>query len=165
MRTRTRTRTMSSMRTIAKMMMLLLVVGAEMALLVLASVPEAPAADEYQLGLNFAMPARGAGDALANDRQQQYRQQGRSGHRGIVREASKTDAKEKGRFRGPVLQPWNWWRWGELNPRPRALHLRYYMLSALLDLDCRQHNVRGTPSVTPARFKRSVGGSPPRPVP
>ena len=45
-----------------------------------------------------------------------------------------------------------WWRWGELNPRPRALHLRYYMLSSLFVLVSRQHNVRGTPSDTPAKF-------------
>src|SRR5690606_33947422 len=32
----------------------------------------------------------------------------------------------------------NWWRWGELNPRPKALHPRHYMLSSPLDLIHRQ---------------------------
>ena len=44
----------------------------------------------------------------------------------------------------------NWWRWGELNPRPKALHPRHYMLSSPFVLGLRQHDVRGTPQDTPA---------------
>src|SRR4249919_1624259 len=51
-----------------------------------------------------------------------------------------------------------WWSWRELNPRPRALYLRHYMLSSLLILVCRQHNVRGTPSDTPAKFRHRLAG-------
>ena len=54
----------------------------------------------------------------------------------------------------PFLLPdgrsWWWWRWRESNPRPKALHLRHYMLSPLFDLGWRQHNVRSTPPSTPA---------------
>src|SRR5690606_24079216 len=35
-----------------------------------------------------------------------------------------------------------WWRWRELNPRPKALHPQYYMLSPPLDLVPEQHGVR-----------------------
>ena len=44
----------------------------------------------------------------------------------------------------------DWWRWAESNRRPKELHPRHYMLSSLFDLDLRQHDVRSTPSATPA---------------
>src|SRR5688572_10996670 len=52
----------------------------------------------------------------------------------------------------------NWWRWGELNPRPKELHLRHYMLSSPLDLVLRQHDVRSTPQDTPALVKPWLTG-------
>src|SRR5690606_8428952 len=42
-----------------------------------------------------------------------------------------------------------WWRWWELNPRPKALHPRHYMLSPPLDLVPRQHGVRSAPGNQP----------------
>ena len=51
-----------------------------------------------------------------------------------------------------------WWRWGELNPRPKMLHARHYMLSAVFDLECRQHTVRSTPALTPAKFRSRLAG-------
>jgi len=42
-----------------------------------------------------------------------------------------------------------WWRWGELNPRPKALHPRHYMLSPPLDLVPWQHGVRSAPGDQP----------------
>ncbi len=35
-----------------------------------------------------------------------------------------------------------WWRWRELNPRPRAFDARIYMLSSPLDLVPKQHDVQ-----------------------
>jgi len=51
-----------------------------------------------------------------------------------------------------------WWRWGESNPRPKALHPRHYMLSSPLVLVLRQHDVRGTPQDTPALVKPWLAG-------
>ena len=55
--------------------------------------------------------------------------------------------------------PWTkWWRWGELNPRPKELHLRHYMLSSPLVLVLWQHDVRSTPQDTPALVKPWLAG-------
>jgi len=78
----------------------------------------------------------------------------------VAIEASGSAAQQKGRNPHLLGIPaflelrWslNWWRWGESNPRPKARDLRYYMLSSLLILVRRQHNVRGTPSSIPAKF-------------
>ena len=45
-----------------------------------------------------------------------------------------------------------WWRRRELNPRPKALRARRYMLVTLFGLVRRQHNVRGAPSDQPLGF-------------
>src|SRR3546814_1252932 len=47
------------------------------------------------------------------------------------------------------LQGFEWWRWRESNPRPKALHPRHYMLSPPLDLVPRQHGVRSAPGNQP----------------
>ena len=51
-----------------------------------------------------------------------------------------------------------WWSWRELNPRPRALYLRHYMLSSPLILVCRKHDVRSAPAATPAKFRHRLAG-------
>lgn len=43
-----------------------------------------------------------------------------------------------------------WWRWRELNPRPKALDAQFYMLSSPLSLVSRQHDVRSAPGDQPA---------------
>ena len=43
-----------------------------------------------------------------------------------------------------------WWRWRELNPRPKALDARYYMLSSVLGLVHRQHTAPSAPINQPA---------------
>src|SRR5690606_19812460 len=50
------------------------------------------------------------------------------------------EPKKAGTRRAPALP--GWWRWRELNPRPKALHPRYYMLSPPLDLVPEQHGAR-----------------------
>ncbi len=62
-----------------------------------------------------------------------------------------------GRTASPIKSPaeagfFIWWRWGELNPRPKARYFQHYMLSPLFNLVGRQHNVRGTPANIPALF-------------
>ena len=64
--------------------------------------------------------------------------------------------KTRGRLRGPSF--FGWWRWGELNPRPKELHLRHYMLSSPFVLVLRQHDVRSTPQDTPALVKPWLAG-------
>src|SRR4249919_1195817 len=76
--------------------------------------------------------------------------------------ATPSDAKRKGPREAGLC--FNWWRWGELNPRPKALHPRHYMLSSLFDLEWRQHNVRGTPSPTPALVSAATDRSPSLPI-
>lgn len=51
-----------------------------------------------------------------------------------------------------------WWRWAELNRRPKALHARHYMLSSPFGLGLRQHDVRSTPQDTPALFQAGLAG-------
>src|SRR5688572_24841918 len=51
-----------------------------------------------------------------------------------------------------------WWRWRESNPRPKALHLRHYMLSPPFVLVLRQHDVRSTPQDTPALLEPWLAG-------
>jgi hypothetical protein len=46
----------------------------------------------------------------------------------------------------------NWWRRGELNPRPKALRARRYMLSSPFDLILRQHGVQSAPQDQPLGF-------------
>lgn len=48
----------------------------------------------------------------------------------------------------------NWWRWAELNRRPKALHPRYYMLSSPLGLVLWQHGVQSAPQDQPVLVKR-----------
>jgi len=45
-----------------------------------------------------------------------------------------------------------WWRWAELNRRPKALHPQLYMLSSPLDFVPEQHGVRSTSRNKPAVF-------------
>ena len=45
-----------------------------------------------------------------------------------------------------------------MNPRPKELHLRHYMLSSPLDLVLWQHDVRSTPQDTPALVKPWLTG-------
>ena len=53
----------------------------------------------------------------------------------------------KNQEKTPTVAGWgfNWWRWAESNRRPKALHLRYYMLSSPLGLVPWQHGVRSAP--------------------
>ena len=53
----------------------------------------------------------------------------------------------KNQEKSPTVAGWgfNWWRWAESNRRPKALHLRYYMLSSPLGLVPWQHGVRSAP--------------------
>ncbi len=44
-----------------------------------------------------------------------------------------------------------WWRWAELNRRPKALHPRYYMLIPPLSLVLRQHGGQSAPQDQPVR--------------
>jgi len=55
--------------------------------------------------------------------------------------------KKKGRLAAALFLCW--WRRRELNPRPKALGARHYMLITLFDLVLRQHNVRGAPPDQP----------------
>ena len=52
-----------------------------------------------------------------------------------------------------------WWRRRELNPRPKALGARHYMLITLFDLVLRQHNVRGAPPDQPLSFSYRPKGA------
>jgi len=49
-----------------------------------------------------------------------------------------------------------WWRWRELNPRPKAIDAQSYMLSPPLDLVIRQHGVRSAPVDQSGRFRRAL---------
>ena len=57
----------------------------------------------------------------------------------------------KNQEKTPTVAGWgfNWWRWAESNRRPKALHLRYYMLSSPLGLVPWQHGVRSAPRDQP----------------
>jgi len=57
-----------------------------------------------------------------------------------------------------LLKTIKWWRWRELNPRPKARHFRHYMLSPLFSLVGRQHNVRSTPANIPALVDSGLTG-------
>ncbi len=58
----------------------------------------------------------------------------------------------RGSEKNPTGEGWvcDWWRWGELNPRPKALHPRHYMLSSPLDLAPGQHGARSASGGQPA---------------
>ena len=43
-----------------------------------------------------------------------------------------------------------WWRWGDSNPRPKALHSRPYMLSSSLGLAPGQHDAQSASGNQPA---------------
>jgi len=60
---------------------------------------------------------------------------------------------EKGHRKGGLFRT-VWWRWRELNPRPKALGARYYMLSSSLNLVRRQHDVRSAPEDQPVSLAR-----------
>ena len=45
-----------------------------------------------------------------------------------------------------------WWRWAELNRRPKALHPQHYMLSSPLNLIPEQHGVQSAPGNQPVVF-------------
>src|SRR5690606_34623471 len=55
--------------------------------------------------------------------------------------------KEKGP--GDYPGPLDWWRWAELNRRPKVLGLRHYMLSSPLVLVPWQHDVLSAPRDMP----------------
>ncbi len=55
-----------------------------------------------------------------------------------------------------------WWRWGELNPRPKALHPRHYMLSAPLGLVSEQHGARSASGDQPVLVNRGLTGNCPQ---
>jgi len=65
---------------------------------------------------------------------------------------------------GDYPDPCDWWRWRELNPRPKALHPRHYMLSPPLDLVPRQHGVQSAPGNQPVS-STTADRRPPRLVP
>ena len=87
-------------------------------------------------------------------------------HAGVAGQRACTPAQAGGagmlfRHPGPALSRQShriWWRWAESNRRPKALHARHYMLSPLFDLGWRQHNVRGTPTPTPALSRHRLAG-------
>jgi len=54
-------------------------------------------------------------------------------------------------FRGPLRTRY-WWRWAELNRRPKALHPQHYMLSSPLNLIPEQHGVQSAPGNQPVVF-------------
>jgi len=68
-----------------------------------------------------------------------------------------TPNNEKGHRKGGLFRCW--WRWRELNPRPKALGARYYMLSSSLNLVRRQHDVRSAPEDQPVSFSQAPTGS------
>jgi len=43
-----------------------------------------------------------------------------------------------------------WWRWRELNPRPKAIDAQYYMLSSPFGLVFRQYDEQNAPVDQPA---------------
>lgn len=47
---------------------------------------------------------------------------------------------------------YRWWRWAELNRRPKALHPQHYMLSSPLNLIPEQHGVQSAPGNQPVLF-------------
>ena len=49
-----------------------------------------------------------------------------------------------------INQGSKWWRWAELNRRPKALHPQFYMLSSPLNLALKQYGVRNAPQDQPA---------------
>lgn len=51
-----------------------------------------------------------------------------------------------------------WWRWRGSNPRPQALHLRYYMLSLSLYLTMPPPDRTGKAHGEPQRFNQSTRG-------
>lgn len=53
---------------------------------------------------------------------------------------------------GPC-RPLHWWRWAELNRRPKALHPWHYMLSSPLGLVLWQHGERSAPKDQPVLVK------------
>lgn len=57
------------------------------------------------------------------------------------------DTKKPDPF-GPGLFA-EWWRWAELNRRPKALHPRYYMLIPPLSLVLQQHGGPSAPQNQP----------------
>ena len=70
-------------------------------------------------------------------------------------EAGKKKKKKKKKKRGRKSGRWRhaafvwssaalariWWRWWDLNPRPKRLHRQYYMLRLLFDLDTQLRRV------------------------
>jgi len=68
-----------------------------------------------------------------------------------------TSKKQKGHLSAALLL--FWWRRRELNPRPKALRARRYMLSTLFDLVLRQHNVQGAPRNQPLSFSYQPKGA------
>ena len=85
---------------------------------------------------------------------------------GEVRRRSEEPARVRGNWRDQARKNPNrerlgfqyWWRWAELNRRPKVLQIQHYMLSSLFVLVSRQHNVRGTPSDIPAKFSLRLAG-------
>lgn len=76
-----------------------------------------------------------------------------------VRAARPPQRRSRTRKRpGDYPGPSDWWRWRELNPRPKAFDARYYMLSSPLDLVCRQHGVRSAPADQPVSFSQAPTG-------
>ena len=49
-------------------------------------------------------------------------------------------------------RPYRWWRWAELNRRPKALHPQHYMLSSPLDLVPEQHGAQSASGNQPVVF-------------
>lgn len=49
-------------------------------------------------------------------------------------------------------RPYRWWRWAELNRRPKALHPQHYMLSSPLNLVPEQHGVQSASGNQPVVF-------------
>ena len=64
----------------------------------------------------------------------------------------------------PTDKGWDfgkWWRWAELNRRPKALHPRHYMLSSPLNLAPGQHGVQSASRNQPALSSLELTGSHP----
>lgn len=56
---------------------------------------------------------------------------------------------------------YRWWRWAELNRRPKALHPRHYMLSSPLYLAPEQHGAQSASQNQPALSSLGLTGSHP----
>ena len=56
---------------------------------------------------------------------------------------------------------YRWWRWAELNRRPKALHPRHYMLSSPLYLAPEQHGAQSASRNQPALSSLGLTGSHP----